>query len=85
MRGPGRPQSVLAAAVLLLLAGCRSTGAQPNATLVVEGSGSNTAAEFVRSILKNASTVYAEENISLPFANVESPQGADGRTLATRA
>ncbi len=57
MRGPGRPQSVLAAAVLLLLAGCQPTGAQSNATLVVEGSGSNTAAEFVRSILKNASTV----------------------------
>ena len=85
MRGPGRPQSVLAAAVLLFLAGCQLVDAQANAMLVVEGSGSNTAAEFFRSVLKNASTVYAEENISLPFAAVESPQGADGCTLATRA
>ncbi len=71
----------LASRLLLWLAAAGLAAAQANTTVVVQGSGSKTAADFVRSILKNGSVALAADN-SLPFTDVESPQGMPAPTHA---
>ena len=77
MIGAPRGRARTSLLLLCLAAAAGPAAAQANDTVVVQGSGSKTTADFVRVILRNASAgPFAGQAVSLPFNDVESPQGA---------
>ena len=77
MIGAPRGQARASLLLLCLTAAAGTAAAQANDTVVVQGSGSKTTADFVRAILRNTSAgPFAGQPVSLPFNDVESPQGA---------